>query len=255
EDDPDDDGPGTTTSNASEDDGPDTGSDECDPPCGPGDSCVAGVCFPTGGGTTGSPECHDVDGEYAQCLGVGNAIDTSDCGGNAPTCLTGGDPVIVGVCAITECVDECDCPAAPVTGTAVAACGDIAGGGNLCHIDCADGSTCPTGMECFAEIACVWPGEGADGVAFGDCLNEGASICGLEGICLSNDTDPPTVSVCTEECNVVGDCGVPPPGGTAPVSCQDVTGEGDDECVLDCGGGGSCPTGMTCFSASICMWD
>ncbi len=233
-----------------------TGSAACDPPCDPGDSCVAGTCFPSGtdgGSTTGPMECHDVEGEYVECLGVGNAVDTSDCGGNMPICITGGDPVIVGVCSVSECVDECDCPAAPAGATAVAACDAITGDDNLCYLDCAAG-TCPTGMECFADLACLWPGEGADGEPFGDCFNNGISICGLEGTCLSDDADDPTVSVCTSECTVVGDCPAAPPGGTASVSCEDVTAEGGNECVIDCSVG-TCPTGMTCFNSQLCMWN
>lgn len=244
------------------DDDPSGGSSEtgspvdCNPPCQAGESCVAGTCFPDAGDTTtgGPARCHDVDGEYATCLGAGDAVDTSGCGNEDPICITGGDPVIAGVCAVQDCADACDCPAAPATGTATPACSDITGDSNLCFLDCAAGQTCPTGMICFGETACIWPGEGADGVDYGDCFNNGLSICGLEGTCLSDNTDAPTVSVCTAPCDALGDCPAAPPGGTAPVTCQDVTDEGDNECVIDCSLG-TCPTGMTCFSDLLCMWN
>lgn len=231
-----------------------TGSDECNPPCAADEMCVLGACVPIDDSTTGPPVCNDVPGNYADCLGAGNAIDTSSCGG-ANNCLTAGDPTIAGVCSVTPCIDTCDCPGAPVTGNAPITCGDVTGGpDNFCYLDCSAGQTCPTGMICFGDLACVWPGEGADGVPYGDCFNNGGSVCGLDGVCLSDDPMGPTVAVCTESCAVVGNCPASP-GGTAPVTCQDVTGDMMNECVLDCSGGGSCPAGMTCFSGFLCMWN
>jgi hypothetical protein len=234
--------PGTTTS-----------SEECNPPCAADEMCVLGACEPIDDSTTGPPACNDVPGNYEGCLGAGNAVDTSGCGG-ANNCLTAGDPTIAGVCTVTPCADECECPGAPATGTAPVTCGPITGGpANFCYLDCAAGQSCPTGMVCFGDAACVWPGEGADGVPYGDCFNDGPSTCGLDGICLT-DGMAPTVGVCTQDCAGAGSCPASP-GGTAPVSCEDVTGDGMNECILDCSGGGSCPAGMTCFSAFLCMWD
>ncbi|MCR9166193.1 MAG: hypothetical protein ACE37F_32100 [Nannocystaceae bacterium] len=56
--------------------------------------------------------------------------------------------------------------------------------------------------------------------------------------------------------NPAVDCD-PSPGGTAPTACLDVNVDGmaDTACVLDCTGGATCPTGMTCYSLgamSIC---
>lgn len=234
--------PGTTTS-----------SEECNPPCAADEMCVLGACVPVDDSTTGPPVCNDVPGNYADCLGVGNVVDTTGCAG-ANNCITGGDPTIAGVCSVTPCVDTCDCPGAPATGNAPIACDAITGGvEQFCYLDCSGGQTCPTGMICFADLACVWPGEGADGVPYGNCFDLGPSTCGLDGVCLNDNVMAPTVGVCTESCAAVGNCPASP-GGTAPVSCEDVTGDGANECILDCSLG-SCPAGMTCFGGFLCMWN
>lgn len=205
----------------------------------------------TGGG------CNDVPGTYAYCLNGAGAIDNTPCmaPGDATCIYTGNLAAPTGaVCAIQDCVDPCDCPAAPATGNAVVSCDDVTGNPAdlFCYLDCAGGETCPTGMTCFGGFLCVWPGPGAGGTPYGDCLTD-PNVCGLDGVCL-NDGAMPTIGVCTESCAVVGDCPASP-GGTAPVSCEDVTGDGASECILDCSGGGSCPAGMTCFSNFLCAWN
>ncbi len=67
----------------------------------------------------------------------------------------------------------------------------------------------------------------------------------LDGFCSETTCNNPAV-----------DCD-PSPGGTAPPACLDVSVDGmaDTACVLDCTGGATCPTGMTCYSLgamSIC---
>ena len=67
----------------------------------------------------------------------------------------------------------------------------------------------------------------------------------LDGFCSETTCTNPAV-----------DCD-PSPGGTAPPICIDVTVDGatDSACVLDCTGGATCPTGMTCYALtgiSIC---
>ncbi|MCH9680538.1 MAG: hypothetical protein K0V04_03820 [Deltaproteobacteria bacterium] len=229
-----------------------TGEGGCNPACPPDEECIDGGCVPIDDSTTGPPPCNSVPGNYQTCLAAGNVVDTAGCGG-ATSCITTGDPVIAGVCSNSPCVDACDCPAAPATGNAVVTCDAITNGAdNFCYLDCSSGQSCPNGMTCFADLACVWPGEGANGVPYGDCQNNGGSICGLDGLCLSDDVNAPTVSVCTQDCNVLGDC-PGSPGGTAPVTCQDVTGDNLPECVIDCTLG-ACPAGMVCFSGFLCMW-
>jgi hypothetical protein len=51
-----------------------------------------------------------------------------------------------------------DCPAAPATGDAPVACGDIGLGADSCYLDCSAGQTCPDGMLCDEGIGgvCIW---------------------------------------------------------------------------------------------------
>jgi hypothetical protein len=236
--------PGSTTSEP----GSTTNPEDCNPPCAADEMCVLGACEPIP-----PPACNDVPGNYAECLGAGNVIDTSGCGG-IDSCVTGGDPVIAGVCSVTPCTDTCDCPEAPATGNAPIACDNITGGvEQFCYLDCSGGQTCPNGMTCFGALACVWPGEGADGVPYGDCLNGDPSTCGLDGVCLNDNVMAPSVGVCTQGCAGAGSCPASP-GGTAPVTCEDITDDGEGECWLDCSLG-RCPGGMTCYGGFICMWD
>ena len=86
--------PATTTTGATTGEpGTTTSSEECNPPCAADEMCVLGACVPIDDSTTGPPACNDVPGNYADCLGAGNVVDTSGCGG-ANNCITGGDPVI-----------------------------------------------------------------------------------------------------------------------------------------------------------------
>jgi hypothetical protein len=206
----------------------------------------------TGGG------CNAVPGNYENCLNMAGVIDNTPClAPGASTCLyTGamGAPT-AGVCSIQDCVDACDCPAAPASGDAVITCDDVTGvpADLFCYLDCSMGETCPAGMTCFGGYLCIWPGPGAMGVPYGDCFND-PEICGFDGVCL-NDGMAPTIGVCTTECMVLGDCAAAPPGGTSPVSCEDVTGDMLSECIIDCSGGATCPTGMTCFGGFLCAWN
>lgn len=238
---------GTTT-------GPDPGttaSEGCEPPCAADQMCVRGVCEPVDDSTTGPPVCHDVPGNYDSCLGPGGAIDVSGCDDPGATCISVGTPPLAGACAVDACADLCDCPFAPPTGNASITCGPLTGGANLCYLDCAGGLTCPDGMICFNDEVCIWPGDLADGEPYGDCFNGNFSVCGLEGLCLGDDAM--TAGVCTEHCVSAASCPASP-GGSASVTCQDITNDGDPECVLDCQLG-SCPPGMICFAGVLCMWD
>lgn len=205
----------------------------------------------TGGG------CNSAPGVYENCVEMDGSIDTMPCMSNSTSsCLyTGavGNPTAA-TCSFTGCVDACDCPAAPASGNAVVTCDDVTSDPTefFCYLDCGNGETCPNGMTCFAGFLCAWPGPGAEGTPYGDCLSM-PDACGLDGVCL-NDGAMPTIGVCTEECNVNGDCS-PSPGGNAPVSCEDVTGDGLEECILDCSGGQNCPPGMTCFQNFLCAWN
>jgi hypothetical protein len=126
-----------------------------------------------------------------------------------------------------------------------------------CFVDCSGGATCPTGMSCALGFLCAWDFDpAAQQEGFGDCLNNDASVaCWPDELCLSDNAAAPTVAACSEgPCALVTDCRLPPPGGTAPVACSDVTADGVPECHIDCSGGGTCPTGMNCFGGFICLW-
>jgi hypothetical protein len=157
------------------------------------------------------------------------AVDDPACqnvGGSCPDC---GDDVIEGL-------EVCD-------GTNVSGqvCTDLGfdGGTLQCATDCSglDTSTCQY-------------------VGFGDCVNNPpATACLATEQCITDLGMPPAVGVCTDvECMVAADCPLSPPGGTAPVACIDVTGEGINECVLSCVLGQTCPTGMQCELGLACAW-
>lgn len=252
------DGPGTTTDPTD----PGTTSSTTDPSATTDPTDPSTTTDPTDPGTTTDPTtgggCNDVPGNYGNCLNMAGAIDNTPC--MAPgdsTCIYTGmlAAPTAGVCAIQDCVDTCDCPAAPASGDAVVSCDDITGvpADLFCYLDCSSGETCPTGMTCFGGFLCIWPGPGAGGVPYGDCFTD-PNICGFEGVCLNNGAMP-TIGVCTTDCAVLGDCPPVPPGGTSPVVCQDVTADGASECIISCAGGTTCPAGMTCFSNFLCAWD
>lgn len=81
---------------------------------------------------------------------------TNDGGPQGITCLTpqsGG----FNICALTDCVDDCDCFTHPTTGTAIAGCREVfGGGGKACVLYCLNGQVCPDGMGCSGGL-CYWP--------------------------------------------------------------------------------------------------
>lgn len=92
--------------------------------------------------------------------------------------------------------------------------------------------------------------------AYADCVNSTVSCGhGQEPHCLVDDTDEPTVGVCSSYCED-SDC---PPGPdvttsqgyTAYANCVELEGN-EAQCVLDCFGGLSCPEGMVCLPHGIC---
>lgn len=167
-----------------------------------------------------------------------------------------------GTCAALDCVEDCDCPAAPGTGTAESVCGEIlSGGGTACFLDCSGAATCPDGMECIGNQVCMWPDllcedplpEGT----YGDCLADGIATCNnLSATCLQDDTMNPMFGVCAPQgCVTDCDCPAAPATGDATVSCGEIVDGGGNACFLSCGAGETCPDGMSCFSDFICMWN
>lgn len=91
---------------------------------------------------------------------------------------------------------------------------------------------------------------------YGDCHNNPAlDVCLRGETCIDDGGMPPGVGVCAlQGCGTPDECPSAPPGGSASLACMDVTGDLVDECVLQCSGGASCPTGMACFADFVCVW-
>jgi hypothetical protein len=91
---------------------------------------------------------------------------------------------------------------------------------------------------------------------YGDCFNNPAmDVCLAGETCIDDAGMPPGVAVCAlQDCAGAGSCPSAPPGGNASPACMDVTGDMVDECVLQCAGGATCPTGMACFAEFVCVW-
>ncbi len=230
------------------------GLEECFIDCSVGQNCPTGMeCWL--GTACVWPIGVNTDEGYGDCI---NQVPLDGCL-SYETCLF-DDPLApsVGVCGYIDCGVPSDCPVAPPGGTAPVSCIDVTGDflGD-CFINCANGDTCPTGMSCSLGFLCAWdPDPAIPQVGYGDCLNNGAGVaCWADEACLSDNPAAPTVAACSEgPCNVAADCRDAPPGGTAPVTCADVTGDLVGECYLDCAGGGTCPTGMQCFGGFVCLW-
>ena len=192
--------------------------------------------------------------DYNDCLNMGNVV----CDTEGSTCLL--DNVMaptVGSCALRDCVDDCDCPEAPPTGTAPAICDDVLGPGmNACVLDCSDGQTCPTGMDCFGGQICLWPDLICGVLPVGNYDDCGSDpfACVPGASCVSDDPMAPTFSVCaTLDCVTDCDCPAGPATGTAQPRCDGILVGGQTACYLDCNAGQTCPTGMSC-NQGICAW-
>ena len=187
-----------------------------------------------------------VDCANGEDCGSPNAACVEVAQGEAATCVftpNGG----------AGCVDTCDCPAAPDSGDAVVACGDVEGNGgpDACYLDCSDGTTCPDGQSCYADLVCAWP-TASTGGAYEACNPpdfpcEDGSICLIDGI-------PATIGACIQtNCLSVDMCPDGPPGTT--VECADVAEFIPGlECHLVCSVDADCPAGATCYLESLCVY-
>jgi hypothetical protein len=246
------DGPVDTTDDptTTPDDTTDGGGD-CDPPCLPGQECIAGNCF--GEPDTTGPLCEmwGESGSYGDCVAMGNAV----CMG-APCVSDNPQAPTAGACAQLGCTDVCDCPdpaASGIEGGTLVCDTLTADMQNGCFFDCSGGAECPDGMNCLGGFFCAWGGAGGAG-PYGDCVNPapGGTMC-EEGGCVSDNPMAPTAGVCIQPCMAAGDCPEAPAGAT--VQCADATGDMNNECFLSCGAaGGTCPDGMECLLNFICAW-
>lgn len=210
----------------------------CDPPCRPGEVCIAGLCFRDPDDTC---VAWGEDGNYADCVAGGPRV----CDG-AACILDNPSAPTAGACAVLGCTDVCDCPdPGDMTGTLV--CEPLTGDEqNGCFFSCEAGTACPPGMDCLGGFFCSWSG-GAQ--TYGDCVDGQACAA---GDCFGGDPLDPSVGVCTQPCGGIGDCPPAPPGGTA--ACTFLPGGMDPQCVLTCENGTPCPAGMVCHADAVCGW-
>ncbi len=123
--------------------------------------------------STTDDDCNTRPGTYGDCV---NNDWPEVCEDSAASCVS-DDPSnpTFGVGFLSNCFEDCDCWAAPETGTATPVCSNdiLSSGAAACALDCSDGKTCPDGMECIpGPNFCVWnkiPGDGdGDGDSAGD---------------------------------------------------------------------------------------
>ena len=197
-----------------------------------GDCCAADA----------TPGCDDNACTTAIC-----AIDASCCDGawdDACAALALADPSCLNVGG--------SCPAC---GDDVAEGLEACDGADLQGEDCTDQGFDGGTLQCADDCLALDLSTCAD-VGFGDCVNNSPDVaCLASEQCVTDLGMPPSTGVCTDaECTTAADCPLAPPGGTAPVVCIDVTGEGINECILLCALGQTCPTGMHCELNLACAW-
>lgn len=171
---------------------------------------------------------------------------------------TGPDPTSVGTLpgttADTSSSGVDPDTTAGVTGSTGTSSTGVTSDGTTTDATTSDGTTTTGGSSSSGSDSGGETGTGEQG--YGDCFNNLAiDVCLAGETCIDDAGMPPGVGVCAlQDCGGAGECPVPPPGGTASPACMDVTGDMVDECVLACGGGLDCPTGMSCFAEFVCVW-
>lgn len=127
-----------------------------------GDASASGASSETGvgPGTTGTGTGTASDAESSSSGGGGGLGPYGDCVGAMLPCPEGSFCLLVpgsGVCTPEDCTQAADCPEPPPGGDAPVTCLDANNDDvDDCRIDCSNGETCPTGMECFSDEICVW---------------------------------------------------------------------------------------------------
>jgi hypothetical protein len=245
-------------------DGATQGAEACDGSDLAGEDCV------TLGLDAGSLGCADdcTDFDLEECIDYNGDCCAADDG---PGCDDGA--CTASVCAvIPSCCDDVwneacaaaafDDAACSNVGGSCPACGDdiaegpeACDGGDLLGDDCTDHGFDGGTLQCAVDCSAYDLSTCAD-VGFGDCVNNlPTDACLASEQCVTDLGMPPLVGVCADvDCTSAADCPLTPPGGDAPVVCVDVTGEGINECILFCGMGQTCPTGMQCELGLACAW-
>ena len=91
---------------------------------------------------------------------------------------------------------------------------------------------------------------------YGNCLSNGFSACmNTDAVCIHDDVMTPTVGVCSlVDCVDTCDCPQAPPTGNAQVVCSPLLPDNQTACILACGPATTCPTGMTCWANTLCVF-
>lgn len=222
--------------------GPDPGF--CEPPCRPGQECIAGICFGEPTDTEGGCDTWGGEGSYGPCAGL-----DADCEGAACIVDDRQSPTIA-ACSLLGCRSVCDCPD-PGDLEGVLVCDELTGDGQHgCFFTCAGGNRCPAGMTCFADAFCGWGVEPAV-PTYGDCSDVEGPPCEA-GECVMDSAVDPSVGVCAQACDDVTDC-PPPPVGGAP-ACATIPSAAAPQCILTCESMTPCPMGMECVADAFCAW-
>lgn len=132
------------------------------------------------------------------------------------------------------------------------ACDGECGPGESCQ--CPPDDPCCDMGTCVPDACPLPPVEGN----YADCLDEDgtADEAACDGApCIADAFEAPTAGVCVPSgCELECQCPLAPPTGDAPVTCEDVTGDGLSDCWLDCASGQTCPEAMICFGGFICLF-
>lgn len=196
--------------------------------------------------------------DYGYCVTPLGTFNSAVICGEALTCIVTGNPIGSAVCGRT-CTSACDCPAPAGTGNATVTCGDVvSGGANECYLSCANGETCPDGMQCLTDgmgnpFFCSHPVQPIE--VYGNC-DIFAAGCVAGAACAVNGTH----SVCTSVCpgGSAMECEAALPGAALPVACDTVIFPPDgNDCFMPCVTTPDCPAGMDCIDDAgdlLCMW-
>lgn len=130
-------------------------------PCLPIDTCQ------------GAEECYETTVGGSGSSSSGSSGSGSSGSGSG---TSGGDPEeAYNVCSQPDCANADECPLPPESGNAVAACGDIGAGDDVCYLDCSGDETCPDLMVCVDATFCAFDSNDVCAFSVGDPSFENGS--------------------------------------------------------------------------------